>query len=78
MDEGSQHPGHELESRQLGGKIFAHSQCCSFGNLSLRMPQSCPPVGSQEVGVVVSEEQKKTKETRNTADPEAGRGSMLA
>ena len=27
VDEGCQHPGQELEGRQLGGTIFAQSQC---------------------------------------------------
>ena len=49
-----------------------------FGNFYLRMPQRCPPVGSQEVGVVVLEEQKRTNETRTTAEAEAGRGEILA
>ena len=82
MDEGVQHPWHELEGGQLGGKIFAvnvkSGHIGSFGNFSSRMPQMCPPVGSQEVGVVVLEEQKKTQKTRTTAEAEAGRGEILA
>ena len=42
------------------------------------MLERCTPVGSQEVGVVVLEEQKKTQETRTTAEAEAGRGEILA
>ena len=73
--------GKNLRAENWVGRVnvkSCHILIGSFGNFSLRMPQRCPPVGSQEVGVVVLEEQKRTNETRTTADAEAGRGEILA
>ena len=61
VGERCQYPGQELENRQLGGKYYmsrvnvksGHFLYACFGNFSLRIPERCSPVESQEVGVLM-------------------------